>query len=167
MDQERNEHIQDNCDVIVSLVQRSTSISTSAFVDQGSLAMDKDKTKKRKRLLNREEEKQNLGDLHANACQLRRCSKYFDTYLSIRWTRAEIILSQTPVHLTLDVHTDVEYYKDCFSRMCSRKYKPIPNINHCLKLLQVASQISYLDLVEDCVRYLTSVPWSYEDEKKI
>jgi len=41
------------------------------------------------------------------------------------------------------------------------------NVKHCLKLLQVASQTSYLELIEDCVRYLTSIPWSHKDEERI
>jgi len=67
MDQEWYEHIADNYNVVVSLVRRSTIISASTSTNQGFCAMDKDKARKRKRLLNLEEE-QNLGDLYINSC---------------------------------------------------------------------------------------------------
>jgi len=74
--------------------------------------MDEDKV--RNKFSNLEEEEQNLGDLHVNLGQLCHCSKYFKVCLSERWKGIEIITFKTPMHLTLDVHTNVEYYRDCF-----------------------------------------------------
>ena len=168
-------------DVIVSLVQISkfdkeitlASLNfDSAMKDENNSNTNFNVSKKRKRNSKNklEHHKPNLGDLHVHSHQLRYCSKYFDTCLSERWAKKEVesdVGYADKICLSLDVHTNVKYYKECFSCMYSSNSMDISNIKHCLKLLKVATQISYEELIKACVSYLESIPWSLDDEKKI
>ena len=168
----------DESDVVVSLVRSSTAFTRETrtiSLDQGSTAADGEGGRntigsKRKRDTELEKDivqEVSLADLHLHSSRLRSCSKYFSVCLSERW--AKDTLTEGPsksVHLSLDVHTKVKYYKDCFSRMYS-PFQKIRSIRHCLRLLQVAAQISYEELVANCVCYLAGVPWSQDDEKRI
>lgn len=46
-------------------------------------------------------------------------------------------------------------------------YLEISNVRHSLKLLQVAVQLEYLKLVEECVNYLIAVQWCEDNERRI
>lgn len=165
-------------DLVVSLLPSFTSLGKEAapsasVAEQSSAGDDRGGTKEaedstsRKRKWRAEslhKEHATLAELHVHSKRLRWCSRYFDTCMSERWTSAGS--SKPAMRLTLEVHTDVKYYKECVSRMYS-PFLEIPSVRHCLKLVQVAMQIEFQELVETCVNYLAAVPWSQDDERRI
>ena len=116
-----------------------------------------------------DEQENSSEDLHLHSNRLRGCSKYFDACLSKRWEEMAEGCSREAaerVQLSLDVHANVKYYKVWISRMYSPCQK-VPSIKHCLKLLRVASQITYQELVEACMCYLPADPCSEDDENRV
>lgn len=115
--------------------------------------------------LSRNGSKETLQLLKVHSSHLRRCSKYFETCLSERWSAA---LSDADaccdVELALEVHGDLACYRDCFSQMYSSCWKEIRSVEYSLALLKVASQIEYRALMDSIVRYLSAITWSDEDE---
>ncbi|KAG0601832.1 hypothetical protein M758_11G141700 [Ceratodon purpureus] len=108
--------------------------------------------------------------LKVHSTQLRRCSKYFETCLSARWREADVGSSEgARFELSLEVNADmdVESYVDCFSRMYSPFRKDFRDVEHTLELLRVASQIEYIELMGLISQYLSAIPWSDEDERRI
>lgn len=105
-----------------------------------------------------------LAALNLHSDRLRCCSKYFEICLDERWSNSN---TKIPMEFFLEVHTDVEYYEDCFSRMYAPNFTGIPNVKHALELLKVASQINFGELTEACVCYLSLVQWSVVDEYRI
>ena len=109
-----------------------------------------------------EETEQILAVLKVHSGRLSRFSKYFETCLTERWTQ--------PSDLTfiLETHTDVAYYRDCFSRMyLSPFHKGFKDVEYSLGLLKVASQIQYHELMDSILLYLSSKVWSDADERMI
>jgi hypothetical protein len=104
--------------------------------------------------------------VYADSRRLRECSKYFATCMNERWARSKPTPLQLEFHLELQA--DVVYYRDCFSRMEPGSFfQPIPSVEHCLELLKVASQIVFQEVVDLGIKYLSSTPWSADDEVKI
>ncbi|KAG0626690.1 hypothetical protein M758_2G144400 [Ceratodon purpureus] len=113
-----------------------------------------------------EEKKEVLAVLKVHSSQLSDCSKYFETCLSERWRKPSGSASSA-VELALEVHADVACYTDCFSRMYSSFRKDFGEVKDSLELLKVASQIEYHELMDLISRYLSGIPWSEEDERRI
>lgn len=113
-----------------------------------------------------DEKKETLAVLRVHSSHLSRCSKYFETCLSERWRKPSGSGSGA-VELALEVHADVACYTECFSRMYSSFRKDFGDVKDSLELLKVASQIEYHELMDLISRYLSGIPWSEEDERRI
>ncbi|KAG0557641.1 hypothetical protein KC19_11G145700 [Ceratodon purpureus] len=106
--------------------------------------------------------------LKVHSTQLRRWSKYFETCLSARWREADVGSSEgARFELSLEIYADVECYIDCFSRMYSPFRKDFRDVEYTLELLRVASQIEHIELMGLISQYLSAIPWSDEDERRI
>lgn len=101
--------------------------------------------------------------VHSNC--LGRCSKYFETCLSERWRKPSTPSSL--IEFALEVHADVRFYTDCFTRMYSPFLKDFRDVKSGLELLKVASQIEFHELMDSISRYIAAIPWSCEDEIRI
>lgn len=97
--------------------------------------------------------------------RLSQYSKYFETCLSERWRKPNPL--STVSEFFLEVHSDVEYYTACFSRMYSPFQKDFGEIKHSVELLKVASQIEFHELMDSISRYISAIHWSSEDEVRI
>lgn len=69
--------------------------------------------------------------------------------------------------MSLEVNADVACYTDCFSRMYSPFRKDFRDVEYTLELLKVASQVEYHELMGFISLYLSAIPWSDEDERRI
>ncbi|KAG0570714.1 hypothetical protein KC19_6G182800 [Ceratodon purpureus] len=120
--------------------------------DQGDVA------RKRRRLSDQEPDR---VQIRAESSKLRECSRYFEACMSERW-----MSEQMQGEFYLVAHTEVRFYRECFTRM----YSPcaeIVSVDDCIQLLKVASQIQYDEVMDIGVRYLASVPWSEEEEEQV
>lgn len=96
-----------------------------------------------------------------HSSRLSRCSKYFETCMAERWTKP----SST---FLLETQTDIATYTDCFSRMYSSPFlKDFKGVESSLKLLKVASQIQFHELMDSILLYISSKLWSDAEELMI
>lgn len=109
------------------------------------------------------------GDYHreiltvvkVHSSRLSRCSKYFETCMTERWRKP------TSTFL-LETHTDIACYTDCFSRMYSSPFlKDFKDMEYSLKLLKVASQIQFHELMDSILLHISSKFWTDSDELMI
>ncbi|KAG0597976.1 hypothetical protein M758_12G034600 [Ceratodon purpureus] len=102
-----------------------------------------------------------LAVLKVHSDRLSRCSKYFETCLTDRWSR------QCSTFV-LETVTDTDCYTDCFCRMYALpSHKDFKDVKHSLGLLKVASQIQFPELMDSVCLYLSSKAWSDTDEVMI
>ncbi|KAG0553725.1 hypothetical protein KC19_12G034200 [Ceratodon purpureus] len=102
-----------------------------------------------------------LTVLKVHSDRLSRCSKYFETCLTDRWTMSDSTFF-------LETVTDIKCYTDCFSRMYTLpSRKDFKNVKYSLRLLKVASQIEFTELMDSVCLYLSSKVWSETDEEMI
>lgn len=127
-------------DVIVNLIPSSTT------VENGGTG--------RKRKRNAKSTTEVLATLNLHSERLRYCSKYFLTLLDKRWCDSD---TKGLMEFSLEVHTNVKFYEDCFLRMYAPNFTGIPSVDHALELLKIASQIEFEGLMDAAVCYLSLV----------
>ena len=132
-----------------------------------SVADEANREKKRRKKECEAKPGTSLGEIHANSHKLRRCSKYFETLMSERWTLDAARESSSRLEFYLEAQTDIFYYQDCFTRMKFPYPEPIRSVKDCIELLKVASQIQCQDVLDMGMKFLAGVAWVYDDEKLI
>jgi hypothetical protein len=106
-----------------------------------------------------------LAVLKVHSSRLRKCSKYYETCLTERWTNPS---STSSSEFFLEAQTAIECYTDCFSRMYSSPfYKDFKDVKYSLELLNVSSQIQFQQLMDSILLYLSSKAWLDTDAAMI
>lgn len=103
--------------------------------------------------------------LHLHSIVLRK-SEFYNTLLSERWS-----LEKTkPFEITVPSRYSGEIYIKCIQLMySSHAGKPLrfSNVDEALAILPVASELLFQQCMEECMKYLSAVPWSTKQEVKL
>ncbi|GLJ50252.1 hypothetical protein SUGI_1069850 [Cryptomeria japonica] len=108
---------------------------------------------------NGEEYEGNPLHLHSQTLQK---SEFFKTLLSDRWS-----LDIRPLEIEVTTSQSFENYLKCIEMMCSSSPARFSDVDECLAILSVASELLVDKLMQQCMEYLESVPWNSEQESKI
>ncbi|GLJ50236.1 hypothetical protein SUGI_1069420 [Cryptomeria japonica] len=108
---------------------------------------------------NGEEYEGNPLHLHSQTLQK---SEFFKTLLSDRWS-----LDIRPLEIEVTTSQSFENYLKCIEMMCSSSPARFSDVDECLAILSVASELLVDKLMQQCMEYLEAVPWNSEQESKI
>jgi hypothetical protein len=145
-------------DVVIKLVEMNNDSDAESVDSCGEKVVDCAYEGSKKRRLNSDGDRNItvLAIFHVHVSNLRSSrSKYFETYFSERWSPDH--LQREPMELTLETQTGVGHYEDCFSTMYEWTSTKFKSVTHCVGVLKVAVQLLYERVIEDGVRYLSTV----------
>ncbi|GLJ50264.1 hypothetical protein SUGI_1070300 [Cryptomeria japonica] len=109
---------------------------------------------------NREEYDGNPLRLHSQTLQT---SDFFKALLSERWSS-----NIRPFEIEVTTDQSFENYLKCIEMMYSSTSSlRFSNVDECLAILSVASELLVDKLMQQCMRYLEAVRWNSEEESKI
>ncbi|GLJ50250.1 hypothetical protein SUGI_1069750 [Cryptomeria japonica] len=109
---------------------------------------------------NREEYDGNPLRLHSQTLQT---SDFFKALLSERWSS-----NIRPFEIEVTTDQSFENYLKCIEMMYSSTSSlHFSNVDECLAILSVASELLVDKLMQQCMRYLEAVRWNSEEESKI
>ncbi|GLJ50245.1 hypothetical protein SUGI_1069600 [Cryptomeria japonica] len=108
---------------------------------------------------NREEYEGNPLLLHSQTLQN---SEFFKTLLSERWSS-----NIRPIEIKVTTGQPFENYLKCIEMMYSSTSPRFSNVDECLAILSVASELLVDKPMQQCMRYLGAVRWNSEEESKI
>ena len=147
--------------VVVKLVQINHDSDTKCGDSRGKKPADCACARSKKRGLDSDGDRNItvLAIFHLHLNTLRSSgSKYFETYFSDRWSPDHS--QPQPMELFLEAQADVGHYEDCFSTMYEWTSTKFESVTHCVGMLKVAVQLLYEPVIEDGVRYLSTMQWS-------
>ncbi|GLJ50316.1 hypothetical protein SUGI_1072020 [Cryptomeria japonica] len=109
---------------------------------------------------NREEYKGNPLHLHSETLQN---SEFFKTLLSDRWSS-----DVRPFEIEVTTCQCFENYLRCIEMMYSSTSSlRFSDVDECLSILSVASELLVSKFIQQCMTYLEAVPWNSEQESTI
>lgn len=103
--------------------------------------------------------------LHVHSNVLRK-SEFYNTLLSERWS----LEKKEPFEITVTSRYSGEIYIKCIQIMYSFDAgKPLSfsNVDEALAILPVASELLFHQCMDECMKYLSAVPWSTKQEVKL
>ncbi|GLJ50268.1 hypothetical protein SUGI_1070410 [Cryptomeria japonica] len=112
---------------------------------------------------NREEYEGNPLRLHSQTLQTLQALEFFKSLLSERWS-SDI----RPFEIEVSTSQSFENYLKCIEMMySSTSTHRFSDVDECLVILSVASELLVDKLMQQCRRYLEAVRWISEQESKI
>jgi hypothetical protein len=147
-------------DVVIKLVEMNHDSDAESDDSRGKKVADCACGRLKKRGLDSDGDRNItvLAMLHVHVSNLRSSgSKYFETYFSERWNPDHS--QRQPMELTLETQVSVGHYEDCFSIMYEWTSTKFEGVTHCVGVLKVTVQLLYEPVIEDGVRYLSTVQW--------